>query len=456
MGSTDPGIAPARERAHLVGMDGRGMPGLAQIFHQRGFAVSGSVAAAEAPGLGHLRRLGIRVHSGHAPPALPASARLVVFGTGVPSEHPERLSARRSGVEQASCPEVIGGLLNKGFGIASVGGRKAGVVAAMVGWTLSHAGLDPTVLLGSHAPQLGGSGRQGAGSHVVVDLGDDPARAEASGAAVVMVLDDPARIGHHSTLGRWAEAAPSDGYVLGCGGEDVPPEADGRPGSGAEVERVSLSPGHAWWGADLKADRGRYSFRAFHRGQFVTTIRLVVPGRHQVLAALATLAACGRAGVTPRSIREALEDFEGVSRGFESRGSYRGVTLVDDEARGHLAVAEALAAAREVHGRRRLCVAYRADPAGADVGPSAEDFRRADRVLILDEEGPAGGSGAARLEAGLRASGVPLGRASGVVEAVDELDRHLEPGDVLVTLGAGGVGTIADAFLRRLSRDRHG
>ncbi len=429
------------------------MPGLAQLLHQRGFAVSGSVPI-EGTSSDHLRKLGVRVHAGHAP--LPRSAGLVVFGPDVPPGHPQRLSARRLGVEQATCPEILGRLIRSGVGIATVGGGRAGVAAAMLGWTLTHAGLDPTVLLGAHAPQLGGPGRQGSGPHVVVEAADEASMAEVAGAEVVVILDDPSGFGDDSKLRHWAEAAPASGYVLARGGVDCPSGIESWPGVTAEVERFSLEPGHAWWGADLKEVRGCYRFRAFHRGRFAAEIRLAVPGRHHVLAALATLAVCKRADLSTRAIREALEDFGGVSRGFESRGSYRGVTLVDDEACGPKAVGEALATAREVYGRRRLCVAYRPSPADEALGPAAAEFGAADRVLIVDEEGPTGGSRAAGLGLALKASGTRAWRAPGVVEAIGELDRHLEPGDVLVTLGAGGVGTIADAFLRRVSRHRHG
>src|SRR5206468_424162 len=120
--------------------------------------------------------------------------------------------------------------------------------------------------------------------------------------------------------------------VLGLAGAGD--EADVPGLEGVEVERFSLEPGHAWWGADVREDRGRYRFRAFHRGRFAVEIRLRVPGRHHVLGALAAVAACGRVDLAAPAIKEALEEFDGVSRGFESRGSYRGVTLVDDEASG--------------------------------------------------------------------------------------------------------------------------
>ena len=439
-------------QAHLVGMDERGMMGLAQVLTQGGVVVTGL-----APNIGQatdrLGRLGVRVHAGHSPSSAPKSARLLVYGPGVSRVHPDRLAASRSGIAQESCPEVLAGLLRGGVGIAASGGRKAGLIAAMVGWTLTHAGLDPTVVLGSAAPQLGGSGRLGRGPHVVVDdQGGSPGPAW-PGVAIAILHDDSSGASRAEGLRRWAEASPPEGYVLAFADEVDPSEAD-LP---AVVERFSLAPGHAWWGADLRHDRGCYRFRAFHRGQFVVEIRLQVPGRQAAIGALAAVAACGRVDLTTRAIKEALEEFGGISRGFESRGSYRGVTLVDDEADSPTGVAEALAVAREAFGRRRLCVAYGHPEGSGRPWPPAESFAEADRAWIIGDRADAGSgeSGASGLVGALEAMGARVDRASNLDEAIRELDRNLEPGDVLVTLGAGEVGTIADAFLRRLRRDRH-
>ena len=439
-------------RAHLVGLDGRGMSGLAQMLVQRGFEVTGS-STTPGPAGDRLRRLGVRVHAGHSPRSVARSARLLVYGPEVPREHPDRLSAVRFGVEEASSSDVLAGLLGRGIGVAATGGRRAGLAAAMVGWTLTHAGLDPTVILGATSPQLGGSGRLGLGPHVVVEAGAESIVEGLPTAQIAIVHDESDPSNRSAVLRRWAEAAPPGGYVLGFADEvdAIAPESL----AAAEVERFSLAPGHDWWGADLRHDRGRYRFRAFHRGRFAVEVRLQVPGKHHVLGALAAVAVCGRVDLTCRAIKEALEEFDGISRGFESRGSYRGVTLVDDDAPVPWAVGEALRLAREVFGPRRLCAAYRPPPGSDGSWPLPREFEAADRVWIIDGEGPAAVAMAGLLVEALIDAGIAADRASGVDEAIRGLDRYLEPGDVLVTLGAGDVGTIADAFFRRLSSDPH-
>jgi UDP-N-acetylmuramate--alanine ligase len=221
------------------------------------------------------------------------------------------------------------------------------------------------------------------------------------------------------------------------------------------VEWLALERGFDWWGADLRADRGRFRFRVFLRGRFVAQMQLQVPGRRNVLSALAAVAACTRLEVPAVEIQQALEEFTGVSGDFESRGSYRGVTLVDDARHDPAGCCEAMALARQVFGDRRIWAILEA-PAGLE--DREESSRYVTALLAADEVLLAGRDGRAPhiLEGLLTAAGVRARSVPDRDAAIRELDRCLEPGDVLVTLGAGDEGTISDAFIRRLSRDRPG
>ncbi|MBV8231647.1 MAG: hypothetical protein JO329_16820, partial [Planctomycetaceae bacterium] len=147
----------------------------------------------------------------------------------------------------------------------------------------------------------------------------------------------------------------------------------------------------------------------------------------------------------------------------ESRGSYRGVTLIDDECQDASAVSETLAIGRQVFGARRLWAVFL--PAGVgiapeDVGPLLAALAVADHVLVTEGRPTAasdrGASGSRSLVRSLLEAGVRARWMASLDDAISDLDRHLEPGDVLLTVGAGDVGTIADAFIRRLSRHRQG
>jgi UDP-N-acetylmuramate--alanine ligase len=414
-------------QAHLVGDDQR-MIGLARWLAGRGVEVTRA-----------------RVDRGHAAISPPHRARWLVYAPDVPREHPDRLAALRDGVEQAEYTAVIRALLRRGVGIAVAGRRLGRVAAAMIGWTLEQAGLDPTFLLRGPISGLGVTAKAGLGRHAVVDLIESPGFVldEPPGPAMVVLLDDEG-LADEGILANAVNSVGPAGYVL-TGPGMLPPSLS----SGGRVASVSLERGSTWWGADLREEHGRYRFRVFHRGRFAAEIRLQVPGRANVLGALAALAACDRAEVPTREIKQALEDFAGVSGGFESRGSYRGVTLVDDDAAEPRDVADVLALARTVHGRRRLWAVVGAS--GPPRPAMADALAWADRVLVLG-----GAVDADAWSSMLGGAGIAARGAADLDEALSDLDRHLEPGDVLVTLGSGDVGTIADAFLRRLPRDRQG
>lgn len=457
-GNTRAEVAPAH--AHLVGIAGRGMSGLAQMLVQRGMRVTGSESSGR-PAVERLRRLGARIHPGHSP----QGAQFLVYHPEVGRDHPSRLAAARRGMDQASVGQWLGLMMQQSISLAVVGGRSASIASAMIGWTLTQAGLDPTIVLGSEVPQLGGWGRMGSGPHFVVEAIEGPGEIGPTSPQLALLLDVGAGLpgrdeGQARAIRQFAESVPADGYVLAF--EDNPIIAEAAQGLESVVEWISLERGNGWWGADLREERGRYRFRAFHNGRFALEVRLRVPGRRQVLGALAALAACDRLAVPLREIKQGLEEFTGLSRDFESRGSYRGVTLVDDAGSDPASVTETLTLARQVFGPRRIwtviCTGEGAEPGGADANYSAA-FAAADRVLVTEGSGRETGSEgtlANSLVDTLVGSGVNAREAAGLDDVIRELDGNLEPGDVLVTLGAGDVGTIADAFIRRLSRDHQG
>ncbi len=243
--------------------------------------------------------------------------------------------------------------------------------------------------------------------------------------------------------------------------------SNGPPVTG--VEWVSLRQGSDWWATDLREESGRFRFRIFHRGRYVIEVRLAAFGLRNVVAALSAVAASARLGVSLEAIRHGLETYTGLARDFESLGSYRGVTLVDDESTEPGQLHDVMCLARRIYGRRRLCVAFgdqnqrgvvkQAEPLSVD-RRALTAFAVADKVVIVEEEEttppPRDAPEGRRLSLAeaLNQAGVLAGSARGLAGAVAELDKRLEPGDVLLTLGAGDVGLIADAFIRRLSRDR--
>jgi len=148
--------------AHLAGVTQGSMEGLAQVLVQGGLFVSASEPSG-GPEVARLRRLGIRVHTGHPPRSCIGRARWLVCDAETNLVDPLRLSARRRGLAVRTPAECLGALLRRGIGLALTGGRDASMAAAMIGWTLTRSGRDPTVVLASASAQLGGWARLGRG-----------------------------------------------------------------------------------------------------------------------------------------------------------------------------------------------------------------------------------------------------------------------------------------------------
>jgi UDP-N-acetylmuramate--alanine ligase len=404
----------------------------------------------------------LRVHDGHPDRRGPRSARWLARAARTGSRELPQMPPRASGLLVRTPVQDPSGLLPSGVGLAVMGGRSASVAAAMIGWTLARSGRDPTVLLGRSAKQLGGWARLGAGRHLVLDATAGFAFASAACAqlapSLAVLLEDADQTdpgaGAAAEAAIWkslVESLPEEGLVLAHAGSTVARQTAAN--RGRAVQWLALERGSDWWGADLREDRGRYRFRAFWHGRFVTELRLRVPGRRNVLCALAAVASCSRLEVPPAEIQQSLEEFTGVSGEFESRGSYRGVTLIADAGIDPAAVGDALRLARSVFGKRRLWAVLDAPAVDGDGGVKehhAAALAPADEVLLVGK-----GDSTAPVEP-LAATGIRGRRVAGLDAAIMELDRNLEPGDVLVTLGAGDVGTISDVFIRRLWRDRPG
>ncbi|GAC1475939.1 MAG: UDP-N-acetylmuramate--L-alanine ligase [Isosphaeraceae bacterium] len=452
--------------AHVLGIDGQGMAGLAQSLLQRGMAVTGSEEGRN-PSLSRLQRGGLPVRRASLPHAFSRRTRLLLHGPEILREHSARLGALRRGIRQATPSAWLHERMEGKTGLAIAGGREASVAAAMTGLILLKAGMDPSVFLERPATQLGGWARRGAGPHMVAEWAGEADGFRALSPALALLLNvgcDPwtDRECWASALKRFLEAVPETSHVLALGHPSLL-QGNSLPGTTlTRFEWISLQRGASWWGTDLRQESERFRFRIFHEGRYVIEVRLQVRGRRNVVGALAAAAACDRLGIPRATILEGLEDFRGVARDFEDVGTFRGVRLVDEEADDARSIHEALTTARKVFGRRRIWAVC--GPPGVASSPAElrrllDAYSLADHVLIL--QGPRtepGTSPSVCLSRTLTHALDDAGRKSRLVaslaEAISVLDRSLEPGDVWLLLGGGDVGTIADAFIRRLPRDR--
>ena len=448
-------------RIHLIGIGGAGMGGIAEVLHTLGFEVSGSDIH-ENEMTGRLSRLGVQVHVGHHPDHV-RNRDVVVVSTAIPSGNAELQAARERQVPVVPRAEMLGEIMRFRHGIAVAGTHGKTTTTSLVTSVLSAGGLDPTFVIGGRLLASDANGRLGDGRYIVAEADESDGsflrlRPEM---AVVTNIDndhmetwdqDESRL--HAAFVEFLRHLPFYGLAVLCADD---------PGVRAVLPQVSRPV--VTYGfqeeADLRAvdvtpieTRTRFRILPGALGpEFTVTLNL--PGRHNVLNALAAVAVARSLQVDDGVIGHALATFEGIGRRFEVRDSVRigehEVRLVDDYGHHPREIEATIGAAREAWPDRRLVVAFQPHRY-TRTRDLFDDFARvlslADALLVTAVypagEEPIPGADAQSLCQAVRARGLvePV-YVPGVGELGATLCGVVRTDDVLVLLGAGDIGTAA-------------
>ncbi len=466
------------------------MRALAQVLSRRAWQLSGSDPAAAE--IGGLSRRGVRWFTWHAAEHVDRSVDLLIHSDAVPADNPELLQAARLGVPRLSYFQAAGAL-GAGMEVLAVAGTHGkSTTAAMLAQVLVQAGEDPLVLSG--AAPLGSTcgGRAGAGRLAVVEACEyrvNFLHLRPKQAVILNIEPDhfdcfPNSDTLEEAFARFAARLPHDGRLLVP--EDCPPARQAACHTQARVETFGFSRSADWSARALLGRCGCYQFELCYRGTMLDRVRLRVPGRHNVLNALAAAAlALGSerqtSGISPAAVARALSGFAGLGRRLEQCGRLggnggrwsvngehrevngRGVILVDDYAHLPAEIAAGLLALREQFPARRLwCVfqPHQASRTARLLDELAASLDNADQVLVAEifrarEGTPAPGEvTAADLAARLRSRGREVPAAHRADQIVALLAERLEPGDVLVTMGAGDIRKVQHGLAHRLRKNR--
>ncbi|GIW72914.1 MAG: UDP-N-acetylmuramate--L-alanine ligase [Planctomycetota bacterium] len=454
------GLTIATARAvHLVGAGGAGVSALGRLLCARGVAVSGSDARANRA-TAALAALGARLQVGVAAGALPPQAQLVVHSPAVPPLHPELEQARRRGLPVLSYPEALGQLLRTGRGLAVAGTHGKTTTTAMLAAVLVEAGADPTAIIGGDAPpDAPGGARAGRGELVLVEACEYRRAflALAPELAVITNVDadhldcyrdlDEIAAAFHS----FASRVPPHGCVVVCA--ECEPALEAVRGIPARVITYAIDRPAEVRAVGLVLEQGlpRFGVR-LAGGPPLGRVALGVSGRHNALNALAVVAAARALGLDEAAIRRGLGRFSGVRRRLERVAERAGLCVFDDYAHHPAEIRATLAALRERYPGARLRAVlepHQHARARRLLAEFAEALLRADESFITpiydcrDTEEDRRAVRAEDLAAAVRARG---GRAEAIADGEVLLQRLLgqaQPGDVIVTLGAGEVDRIA-------------
>jgi UDP-N-acetylmuramate--alanine ligase len=450
-------------RIHFVGIGGIGMSGIAELLVNLGYEVSGSDAKLSDM-TERLARLGVRVAKGHDAVHI-GGADVVVVSSAIRPGNPEVDEARRRGIPVIPRAEMLAELMRLRYGIAIAGAHGKTTTTSMVALVLERAGLDPTAVIGGRLSAFGSNARLGRGDYMVVEA-DESDRSFLTLNPAIAVMTNIDRE-HMESYGSWdaleqafvefANKVPFYGTVVACVDDRAVrallPRITRRvitygfEDTGATVEGQSMA-------LEPFGSQCRVRIAGGPRGD--ARLHLRVPGRHNLLNALGAVAVGLEVGIPFDAIAAALEEFRGAERRFQLRGEERGVMVVDDYGHHPTEIAAVIAAARAGLERRVVVVfqPHRYTRTRDLLDEFGTALGGADEIVLTDiysaGEPPIPGVSIEALEAVVRRTGRPVT----VVKAIDDLPSTVaslaRPNDLVITLGAGSIGTMPDRILDAL------
>ncbi len=449
------------KRLHFVGIGGSGMSGIAEVLLNLGYQVSGSDLAANGA-TERLAALGAHITIGHAAKNV-EDADAVVISTAVKSDNPEVIAARTRRMPVVPRALMLAELMRLKQGIAVAGTHGKTTTTSLVASVLAEGGLDPTFVIGGRLTSAASNARLGSGEFIVVEADESDAsflHLQPVVAVVTNIDADHMETYQHDfaklkqAFVEFLQNLPFYGSAILC--SDDAPVREIMPFVSKPIVTYGFNKDAMVRAEDVVHEGGRMRFRARREGtDGALDVTLNLPGRHNVLNALAAIAVATELGVSDKAIVTALGEFRGVGRRFQRYGDIAipggSFTLVDDYGHHPAEMRATLDAARGAFPGHRLVLAFQPHryTRTRDLFEDFVSVLSSVDALLLAEVYAAGESpivaadGRALVRAVRVAGKVEPLFVKQIADMAEAIRTLAKPGDVVVTMGAGSIGSIA-------------
>ncbi len=431
------------------------MSGIAELLQRDGYRVSGSDLQ-RSDSVKHLERLGITVGIGHSPAHI-EGAELLVYSSAVRPDNPEMVAAAAAGIPAIPRAEMLAELMRLKYGIAVAGAHGKTTTTSMIALALMEAGRDPTIVVGGRMDNFGGTNaRLGRGDFMVVEADESDGSFNKLTPAIAVVTNmDREHMDFYRTMDRlrdaflsFMNAVPFYGLSVLCG--DDPYLALLAPKISRRKVLYGFGPENRYRITDYSADATGSLCRIAIGSEEVHSLHLQVPGKHNALNALATLAVADELSLPREATFRGLSAFQGVQRRFQRRGERNGVVFVDDYAHHPSEISATLAAARERFPQAKIRVVFqphRYTRVEDLFDAFSTCFKDCDAVAVTDiysaGETPIPGVQSQLLVENIRRHGLSSARHfPKPMEGIEAWLSESAPGDVIFTLGAGDLPNV--------------
>ena len=448
------------KRVHFIGIGGAGMSGLARIALSHGIKVSGSDAK-DSNVIVALTALGANVLVGHKSENVDG-ADLVVFSTAISENNPERLRAIELGIPIIARATALALLMSESKSVAVAGTHGKTTTSSMLTVALQATGADPSFAIGGTITASGSNAHRGTGEFFVAEADESDGSFIAYhpyGAIITNIEHDHVdyfadESAVFEVFNDFIETIASDGFLIYCNDDK------GSRKLGSTVTKIRTFTYGTSPDSDLVIDQVTLlplgsSGRAIWHGKVIGKLELNVPGHHNLMNAAAALATGVVLDQAPNEMIDGLATFKGAGRRFEIKGTVNGIRVIDDYGHHPTEIEVTLTAARRFAGDGRLIVIFqphRYSRTKAFIDNFATTLDLADEVIVLEiyaasEKPIAGISSEAIVEKMSNGKFIP-----NFMEAVETVVKSAKPGDVIITLGAGDVSSLAPIIVEELAK----
>ncbi len=448
-------MSPGR-RGHLVGIGGVSMSSLAEVLSGMGLNITGSDNNEANPNVTTLRQKGIEVRIGHHAENITPDVEFVVRTAAVHDDNPEIVRAHKLGLPVFERTQAWGAISKDYSNALCISGTHGKTTTtSMCTHILMAAEKDPTVMIGGTLPLLKAGHRVGHGNTIIMEACEYYNSFLSFHPTVAVILNieadhldffkDLADV--EKSFRAFAERVPEDGYVVA--NYDDANTMTTLKGINRKVITFGLSRDADVYAENIEYKGANSHFDIMYKGRFFTDVTLHVPGEHSIKNALAATAACICVGIRPSSVKYGLAGFNGAGRRFEFKGKYNGADVYDDYAH-HPGELKALLDAVEKLNYKRTILVFQPHTYSRTAA-LFEDFvkqlKRPDLLLLAEiyaarEQNTIGISSSALAE---RVDGASFYPSFALLE--ESLKELAQPGDIILTVGAGDVYKIGEDLI---------
>jgi len=456
----------AGKRFHFIGAGGIGMSGLAQLLIRHCGIVVGSDQTASGV-IEKLCEMGADIKIGHSAENLNPETDAVVISAAIKENNPELKLARQKGLKVYKYAQMLGELMNRYDGIAVAGTHGKSTTSGWLIYLLRQAGIDPNFIIGAEITQLGSSSGVGDSKYFVAEACEYDRSFLNLKPKIACILNiEQDHLDYYKdeqeiveTFEQFAMGIKPNGVLIAGGLDPNVARVIRQLPSERRCETFGFEENCNFYAQNLRLNNGLYAFDIYHNGKLLGATKISLPGRHNILNALAVVAMAVNVGVPPQQILELLPDFTGIDRRLMLKEKIGGVMVLDDYAHHPTEIRASLQAMHQRYQPKRIWCVFQPHQYSRTrflLDDFAESFKLAD-ITIVPEIYFVRDSQAVKREINsqilverMRANGTKAIFIDSFGAICDYLKTEVRPGDLVVTMGAGDIWKVADEYIQWL------